>query len=69
MVGVVKGTGIAETPLSDIDATPGGQVSDAYGGQTCAVSEFVIRFVSVICALNGRKVTMRILSMQKKIKI
>ena len=39
MVGVVKGTGIAETPLSDIDATPGGQVSDAYGGQTCAVSE------------------------------
>jgi len=31
--------------------------------------EFIIRFVSIICVLNGRKVTIRILSMQKKIKI
>ena len=35
----------------------------------CEQIEFVIRFVSVICVLNDRKVTMRILSMQKKIKI
>ena len=44
-------------------------VGDGDGGQTATVSVFTIRFISTNCILNGRKVVMKILWIEKRMKI